>query len=164
MLQNRGSVTERQPAQTSPAPRGHRMCRDGELRPPHSNEMERGGGPCEGDEQRVLRCRIPRGGDRFWTVFFFGEVLGRFETSISSKPQCEAVSLSIKNIHICTQLPITLPCSRETHSSRCCRQRGLLFQCAVCTNVRCWEGNARSNVGPIWNFHSVCNKIRPSKW
>ena len=95
---------------------------------------------------------------------FFGEVLGRFETSISSKPQCEAVSLSIKNIHICTQLPITLPCLRETHSSRCYRERGLLFQCAVCTNVRCWTGNARSNVGPIWNFHLVCNKIRPSKW
>ena len=27
---------------------------------------------------RVLRCRIPGGGDRFWTVF--GQVLGRFET------------------------------------------------------------------------------------
>ena len=28
----------------------------------------------------VLRCRIPRGGDRFWTVF--GQVLGGFETGI----------------------------------------------------------------------------------
>ena len=32
---------------------------------------------------RVLRCRIPRGGDRFWTVF--GQVLGRFETVQSFK-------------------------------------------------------------------------------
>ena len=36
-------------------------------------ELEGGGG-------RVLRCRIPRGGDRFWTVF--GQVLGGFETGI----------------------------------------------------------------------------------
>ena len=43
-------------------------------------------------------------------------------------------------------------------------ERALLLQRAVCTNVCGWGGDVRSNVGPIWNIHSVCNKIRPSKW
>ena len=37
---------------------------------------------------RVLRCRIPGGGDRFWTVF--GQVLGRFETVQSFKNAIDA--------------------------------------------------------------------------
>ena len=37
---------------------------------------------------RVLRCRIPGGGDRFWTVF--GQVLGRFETVQSFKNVIDA--------------------------------------------------------------------------
>ena len=37
---------------------------------------------------RVLRCRIPGGGDRFWTVF--GQVLGGFETVQSFKNVIDA--------------------------------------------------------------------------
>ena len=44
---------------------------------------------------RVLRCRIPGGGARFWTVF--GQVLGRFETGVSFKNEIGRGSRAFKS-------------------------------------------------------------------